>query len=362
MKVKILVVDDTIFYRKILTDVLASFPFVEVVGTANNGEIALSRIKSLKPDLLTLDVEMPYKNGLEVLQDIQKLKQDVDCLMVSSKTLVGSEITMQALELGALDFITKPEEESPEANKKLLAGQFAKLLRVYQRQLELRKRHGKKGHLTIPRPVIRPPVVQLTPADKAGGRPERSQVVAIGVSTGGPNALAMLLPQLPVDIGVPILLVQHMPPMFTASLAKSLDDRCALKVKEAVNGESVQKNTVYIAPGGKQMKVGSGASFNKIIRVTDDPAENNCKPAVDYLFRSVAREYGSKTTCVIMTGMGSDGKLGCMVTKASGAVTIAQNEESCVVFGMSKSVIDANLADVVAPLDKIAVEIMKTVS
>lgn len=361
MNIKVLVVDDTIFYRKILSDVLASFPFVEVVGTANNGEIALARIKALKPDILTLDVEMPNKNGLEVLAEVQAQGLGVDCLMVSSKTLAGSAITLQALELGALDFITKPDEADAEANKKMLTVQLGKFLGEYRRQLEARQKQGKTGPLTRISPVVGRVAVQIQPKSRLAERPERSQVIAIGVSTGGPNALAHILPQLPGNIGVPILLVQHMPPVFTQSLAKSLDNKCALTVKEAVDGETVEKNTVYIAPGGKQMKVGSSASLTKIIRITDDPPENNCRPAVDYLFRSVAREYGSKTTCVIMTGMGTDGKLGCMVCKASGAVTVIQHEESCVVYGMPKAVVDAGLADVIAPLDKLAAEIIKTV-
>ncbi|MFZ5763569.1 MAG: protein-glutamate methylesterase/protein-glutamine glutaminase [Thermodesulfobacteriota bacterium] len=361
MKVKVLVVDDTIFYRKILCDVLAGFPFVEVVGTANNGEIALSRIRTLKPDILTLDVEMPNKNGLQVLSAIQAEGLAVDCLMVSSKTVTGSAITMQALELGAIDCIAKPDDADAEANKRVLAVQLGSFLASYQRQLEFREKSGKKGPIArIAQPAAKVEV-EVRPESRMGQRPERSQVIAIGISTGGPNALARFLPQLPVDIGVPILLVQHMPPVFTQSLAKSLDGKCALTVKEAVDGEAVQRNTVYIAPGGKQMKVGSGVAMAKIIRITDDPPENNCRPAVDYLFRSVAREYGSKTTCVVMTGMGSDGKLGCMVCKAGGAVVLAQHEASCVVYGMPKAVVDAGLADVVAPLDKLAAEIMKTV-
>ncbi|MCK5324046.1 MAG: chemotaxis protein CheB, partial [Desulfobulbaceae bacterium] len=213
-------------------------------------------------------------------------------------------------------------------------------------------RAGNKPLYTKPRVRI------LTKSTK---RTEKSQAVAIGISTGGPNALNCLLPNLPGDLGAPVLLVQHMPPMFTASLAKSLDAKCSIKVKEAEDGEEVCANTVYIAPGGKQMKVASGAGLQKIIRITADPPENNCKPAVDYLFRSVAREYGSKSTCVIMTGMGSDGKLGLVVAKAGGAVAIAQDEESCVVYGMPKAVVDAGLPDIVVPLEAMAGEIIKTV-
>ena len=364
MKIKVLVVDDTIFYRKIVADILSSFPDVEVVGTANNGKIAMSRVKTLKPDLLTLDVEMPVMNGLEVLQAISEQDLDTDCLMLSSKTERGSEITMQALELGAFDFITKPDTDSPEENKKELTDQLKKFIKIFSERQALKKKLGRKGLIKKPgragdKPLQTKPRVRIL--TKSTKRTEKSQAVAIGISTGGPNALNCLLPNLPCDLGVPVFLVQHMPPIFTASLAKSLDAKCSIKVKEAANGEEVCANTVYIAPGGKQMKVASSAGLQKIIRITDDPRENNCKPAVDYLFRSIAREYGSKSTCVIMTGMGSDGKLGLIVAKAGGAVAIAQDEESCVVYGMPKAVVDAGLPDIVVPLDAMAGEIIKTV-
>lgn len=362
-KLKILVVDDTIFYRKIVSDVLSTFANVEVVGSANNGEIALSRIRALKPDLITLDVEMPIMNGLEVLEAIGRDGLDVDCLLVSSKTEKGGRITMAALELGAFDFITKPDSPSPDENRDFLSRELGRILPPFARRLEFRRKQGKKG--PIGRISAKPQVTGGKPLPlkrplSQRGRTEKSQAVAIGISTGGPNALARMLPMLPDDIGVPVFLVQHMPALFTSSLARSLDSHCGLKVREAVNGETVQPNTVYIAPGESQMKVATGAGMQKIIRIMDDPPENNCKPSVDYLLRSMAREYGSKCTCVIMTGMGTDGRLGITVTKASGAVSIVQNEESCVVYGMPKAVVDAGLADVVAPLDDIAGEILAT--
>jgi len=362
MKTKVLVVDDTIFYRKIISDILSSFPDVEVVGTANNGEIALSRIKTMKPDLLTLDVEMPVMNGLELLQAINEGEMDVECLMLSSKTEKGSQITMQALELGAFDFITKPDSPSPEENKVELKTCLTQFFRAFKMRKNLTKKFSQAGLVKrktgpaltgAPRPSV-------SVSTKLSSRTERSQAVAIGISTGGPNALNVMLPKLPATLGVPIFLVQHMPPMFTNSLAKSLDAKCPLTVREAINGEVVAPNTVYVAPGGKQMKVASGVGLKKIIRITEDPPENNCRPSVDYLFRSVAREYGSKSTCVIMTGMGTDGKLGLSVTKAAGAVGIAQDEESCVVYGMPKAVVEAGLPDVVAPLERISAEIIKT--
>ncbi len=365
MNIKVLVVDDTIMYRKIIGDVLKTISGVEVVGTANNGKIAVSRIKSLKPDLVTLDVEMPVMNGLETLVAIQQEKLDVECLMFSSLTERGGEITMKALELGAFDFVLKPDKETPEENLAYIQKELSQRLKVFGQQRQLRrllrgKRPVAPARVAIKKPGEAAKILRQTKARVK--RTEKSTVVAIGISTGGPNALTAMLPQLPADLGVPVLIVQHMPPVFTKSLAASLDKKCKLKVKEAVNGEQVKKNTIYIAPGGSQMKVASGADVHsKIIRITDDPPENNCKPSVDYLFRSVAREYGSKATGVIMTGMGADGKIGLQEMKSAGVVSIAQDASSSVVYGMPKAVAEAGLVDVVAPLGGIAAEIVKTV-
>ena len=362
MALKVMVVDDTIFYRKIIKDVLETIPGIEVVGTVNSGALAISRIPALKPDLLTLDVEMPGMNGIQVLEEIRKQNFAVETVMISSKTLQGSEATIRALELGAFDFITKPDETTAQANIDHLKQHLGKIVGIVSRQLEMRQRLRIKKPVSPGSEKIVPTEIPTKPVvKKPFQRTEKSAIIAIGISTGGPNALANLLPKIPGDINVPILLVQHMPPIFSASLAQSLDKKCQLTVKEAENGEPVLPNTVYIAAGGKQMKVASGANFTKIIRVTDDPPENNCKPSVDYLFRSVTREYGSKTTCVIMTGMGTDGKLGVTVSRAAGAYTIAQDEASSVVYGMPKAVIDAGLADVISPLDGIAAEILKTI-
>ena len=263
------------------------------------------------------------------------------------------EATVQALQLGAFDFIPKPDNDSAEINKQQIKKDLSRILQAYKRT--------QQSGLKIIKPLtIKPPAVSR-PATKSFKRTEKSHVVAIGISTGGPNALAKMIPKLPADIGVPVLIVQHMPPVFTASLAKSLDNKSTLIIKEALDGEELLPNMVYMAPGGTQMKVASGAGMKKIIRISEDaPAENNCKPSVDYLFRSVSREYGSKSTCVIMTGMGTDGKLGMKIARAGGAVSIAQEAQSCVVYGMPKVVIEAGLVDIVAPLENIADEIIKT--
>ena len=364
MPTKVLVVDDTIFYRKILKDLLSSIPDVEVVGTANNGKVALSRLKSLNPDLLTLDVEMPEMNGLEVLQEVQRQGADVECLMVSSLTQKGSEITVQALSMGALDFIAKPDASSVEENQALLKKAIEPKLRAFHRRRELK--NLVKGRPGSPKSTVSEREVKdfdavISKSKSAESRAEKSQAIALGVSTGGPNALNKVIPLLRAGLNVPVFIVQHMPKTFTSSLAQVLNKNSELEVKEGQNGELVRPNVVYIAPGGMQMKVASGAGGQRIIRVTDDPPENNCKPAVDYLFRSVAREYGSKATAVVMTGMGSDGKLGVKVMKSAGAICITQNAATCVVYGMPKAVVDAGMADVVAPLDAIAQEIHKTV-
>ena len=357
MSLKVMVVDDTIFYRKIIKDVLETIPDVEVVGTVNSGALALNRYPSLKPDVITLDVEMPGLNGLQVLEKIKEKGWDVACIMVSSKTHEGSEATIKALELGGFDFVPKHDDTSAQANIAYLSKELTRLLGAVTRQRELRERFSKP---LAPAPLPEEPMVVPAPAGKPVERTGNSVVVGIGVSTGGPNALLQVLPRLPGDIGIPILLVQHMPPIFSASLAQSLNKKCALTVKEAEDGERVQPNVVYIAAGGKQMKVRSTENKARIIQITDDPPENNCKPSVDYLFRSIAKEYGARSTCVIMTGMGADGKLGSALAKASGGLTIAQNAETCVVYGMPKAVIEAGLADVVAPLERISDEILKT--
>lgn len=366
MNLRVLVVDDTIMYRKVVGDILAAMPDVEVVGTANNGKVALARIASLKPDLITLDVEMPVMNGLETLQEIQKSFPEVGVIMLSTLTKRGSEITMKALELGAFDFIAKPDADARQDNAQTLTGAILPRIKAFAKRLELRQLLGQKAKpvgASIPSTLRPAPIARPTPAaatPEAVRRTGKSKAVAIGISTGGPNALTKMLPQLP-KLGVPVFIVQHMPPLFTKSLAESLDQKCQYEVREAENGDVVRPDVIYIAPGGRQMRVAAGAGGSKTIQITDDPPENNCKPAVDYLFRSVAREYGAQATGVIMTGMGGDGTLGLRVLKSFGAVTIGQDEESCVVYGMPKMAIEAGVVDVVAPLQAIAPEIVRTV-
>ena len=356
--IRVLVVDDTVIYRKIISDILSELPNVDVAGTAGNGKIALAKTALLKPDLLTLDIEMPGMNGLEVLAHIKKETPDIGVIMLSSLTKKGGEMTIKAMELGAFDFIPKPQAGTMEENKTAIKGAIALMMEAFARHKQIKKilKRNPVSQSDSPGTAKRMSAVP-------GRKRTKSEIIGIGISTGGPSALAAMMPKIPSDLGVPIMIVQHMPPVFTRSLADSLNSKCAIEVREAVNGETVLPNTVLIAPGGKQMKIAAGADGKRrIIRITDDPPENSCKPSVDYLFRSIAHYYVGRATGVIMTGMGSDGTLGLKLMKRNGAAIIAQDEATCTVYGMPKEAARAGIVDVIAPLDTIADEICRTVN
>ena len=364
MNIRVLAVDDTVVFRKIVSEALAAIPGVEVVGTANNGRTAMAKLLALRPDLLTLDLEMPEMSGLEVLDAIREKKLGVGVIVLSSITLKGSEATLRALEKGAFDFVTKPVDGTLDENRERLRQRLDPLIKAFARRHEIKS--ILKGAAPAagaspagPRGAAKPaaPLDDVSRRMKHLANRTKASLLLIGVSTGGPNALAVVLPQLPADLGVPVLIVQHMPPVFTQSLAASLNAKCAIRVKEAQDGELALPNVAYIAPGGKQMKLAGGPNGDKVIRITDDPPENNCRPAVDYLFRSVSLHFPGQAAAVIMTGMGSDGTLGLKLLKRSPCYVIAQDEASCVVFGMPKEAIAAGVVDVVVSVEKIADEI-----
>jgi two-component system chemotaxis response regulator CheB len=300
---------------------------------------------------------MPEMDGVQVLEALRAGPHHPGVLVLSALTRKGGELTMKALELGAFDFITKPSGGGPDQNRAFLAAELGPRVKAFMRQREIRQllRSVQPGS-AAPRPV--PPPAASVPVPRLPF--QRPELVLIGVSTGGPAALAALLPRFPAGFPLPILVVQHMPPLFTASLAASLDAKCALKVKEGEDGEALQPGTVYLAPGGSHMKVQVEAAERRI-RITDDPPENHCKPAVDTLFRSVAHGLPGKGLGVVLTGMGSDGTVGCRLLKRQGSTIFAQDEASCVVFGMPKEVIRAGVVDLVVPLDRMAEEIARAV-
>ncbi len=351
---RILIVDDTALYRKILRDVLESMPGTEVVATAPNGKIALTKIDQFEPDLVTLDVEMPEMDGLETLRNLKSKPSKPAIIMVSSLTQRDAEVTLQALQLGAFDFIAKPSGGSIVQNVNALKDQFTPKIETLRKRLRPVGIHKQVPQISGTKPSI--PIKETISAPRIPIH--KPQVVALGISTGGPKALAEIIPQLPGDFPIPMVLVQHMPPVFTKALADSLNRKSAVTVVEGENGMPLQPGHVYIAPGGKQMKIVANGQTN-VIKITDDPPENHCKPSVDYLFRSVNAIYGAKTLAVIMTGMGRDGTQSLHQMKQSGAYVIAQNEATSVVFGMPMEAIKAGVVDEILPLDQIAGKIIK---
>ena len=346
-KLRILIVDDTAVYRRILSEVVASLQVDCDVTACPSGRLALARLDQEPADLVLLDVEMPELSGLETLRLLRKRHPATSVVMISGTTTAAASYTLDALALGALEFVRKPEGTDAEASR----AELRDVLRPILRHLQTRK------NLTHPpiEPMASAQARTFTPVPEAPAPPPtrrqapratRFDVVGIGVSTGGPNALGEVIPALPADLGVPVLIVQHMPPLFTASLAEHLGRNSHLVVREAIEGEPVVKGRVYVAPGGKHMvirRLGDGEAF--IIGLNENPPENSCRPSVDVLFRSLAAHYGGNVLAVVMTGMGSDGCEGVRALKRGGCHCLTQTEDTCVVYGMPLAVDEAGLSD-----------------
>jgi two-component system chemotaxis response regulator CheB len=338
-KIRVLLMDDSVVVRRFLTTVVSSEPELEVVATAANGKIGLSKIHQTNPDVVVMDVEMPEMDGIEALQEIRRRWPLLPVIMFSTQTQRGASVTLDALELGANDYVTKPAqvatiEQAQQQVKEDLIAKIRVLCPRYQ---------------SPPKPLRVP--TESPPRDHdATPRLRAVEIVAIGTSTGGPNALAALLPTLPGDFPVPILIVQHMPPLFTTMLAERLSSKSAIKVHEATHGDRISPGQAWIAPGDYHMTVRKsyGVSF---VELHQGARENSCRPSVDVLLRSVDATYGSGTLAVIMTGMGQDGFQGCEMVRRSGGTIFAQDEASSVVWGMPGFVARAGLADRVLPLD-----------
>ena len=365
---RILVVDDSIVFRMMISDVIAGIPGAEIVGAARDGPSALAKAASLTPDLVTLDIEMPGMNGLEVLTQLRSRFPRTGVVMISSDAGRRNRRIIASLEAGAFDYVLKPRGENMSENKQILEKKLVPLLRSFSRRMEIRAILERQWtdvsrRLPVPHPGPEPlSSVRNTPKSIPRMRQRRSEIVAIGVSTGGPAALARLIPAFSADLAVPVLIVQHMPPGFTQALAESLDRQSKVPVTEARNGDLLLPGRVYIAPGGSHMKiVSAGNRSQRMIRITQDPPENGCRPSADYLFRSVAQHFKDRATGVIMTGMGQDGAEGLALMKQHRAVIIAQDEGSSIVFGMAKKPVASGIVDMVVPLESLALEIMKTV-
>ncbi len=342
-RIKVLVVDDSALMRKLIPQIIERDSQIEVVGTAMDGVLGLRKIDDLHPDVVTLDLEMPRMDGMETLRQITK-KYHVPVIIVSALTTEGATATFKALALGALDFVAKPRDAA-SAHMDEIAEDLIKKIKVASKT--------KWRALKVPEPAPHAPV------QKATTRPRQSpsRVVAIGVSTGGPNALQYLLSQLPGDFPGSIVVVQHMPEGFTDMFARRLNECCAIDVKEAQSGDLLIAGRALICPGDRHIKVRRMSLADTVV-LSDDPRINGHRPSVDVLFRSVASELGSRAIGVLMTGMGDDGAAGMGLIKESGGLTIAQTEESCVVFGMPKAAIERGFAMRVVPLDSLATVLM----
>lgn len=343
--IRVMVVDDSTVIRRLVTEALSSDPEIEVVTTASNGKIALSKLAQYKPDLITMDIEMPEMDGLATLTELRKTDKKTPVIMFSTLTERGAVSTLNALTLGASDYVTKP------AN----VGSVTNAIQVVKNELipKVKALCGRKVGTIPPAPSQSPASPRIT------SRPKLEmpvKLLAIGTSTGGPNALAKVFEQLPKDLPVPVVVVQHMPPVFTRYLAERLHAKCALNVREAVSGTTLAPGTIWIAPGDFHLEVHlAGGQF--VTRLTQAPPENFCRPAVDVLFRSVARAAGSGALAVVLTGMGQDGLIGCQAIDQAGGNIVVQDEDTSVIWGMPGAVARANLASQILPLDNIAREI-----
>ncbi len=345
-KIKAVIVDDSAFMRKSLSIMIGSDVEIEIVGTAKNGLEGYNMVKALKPDIVTLDIEMPVMDGLTSLKKIM-----ADCptsvIMVSSLTTEGAEATIQALELGAVDFIPK-EMSFVSVNIVNIKEELIKKIKAIVKQKKLQSRLEKLQKLGDKNKVVVPQSKASLFVPKIGYK-----AIGLGISTGGPLSLQKVIPFINDKINAPIFIVQHMPPKFTKSLAERLNSLSPISVKEAENNEVVKKSWVYLAPGGYHMTVIKNGSGDAVINISDRPSDTLHRPCVDVMMRSLIKVYGKQTLGVIMTGMGKDGYEAVKDLKGLGGYCIAQSEETCVVYGMPKAIVDAGYADAIVPLEKI---------
>jgi two-component system chemotaxis response regulator CheB len=353
-KIRILVVDDSVVVRRMVSDALGADPQLEVVGAAANGKIALARIPQVNPDIVILDVEMPELDGLGTLKGIRKSRPTLPVIMYSTLTRRGAAATLDALSLGANDYVTKPANVGSvnQALERIRAELIPKIKMFCAKVAGL-----EFTSVTHPaRPTASSGKVLAAPTRPAG----RVEVVAIGVSTGGPNALSELVPEFPADFSVPIVVVQHMPPVFTKLLAERLGAKAHIRVEEGAPGQVVKAGYAFIAPGNYHMIV-QREERSVRIQTNQAPPENSCRPAVDVLFRSVAETYGAGTLGIVMTGMGQDGLRGSERIREAGGQVFVQDEGTSVVWGMPGFVANAGLADKVLPLQQLGSEIVRRV-
>lgn len=349
--IKVLIVDDSAFMRRIISDMLKTDADIEVVGIARNGKEGLEKVISLKPDIITLDIEMPIMNGLETLAELMKMESAPKVIILSNLRYEDGEAVVTALELGALDYVAKPTRllisENAEQIREELIDKIKSICRSKGKYISQIK--------SKPRPVSA--IGKLNNGVEPGKA--FKYIVAIGTSTGGPQALQEVLTKLPEDIPATVLIVQHMPPGFTKSLASRLNSLSQLNVKEAEDGEELKRGWAYVAPGNYHMLVNKRNDNVYRISLNSEKQENGHRPSVSVMMKSVAESAHKNIIAVIMTGMGNDGSDGILRIKNIGGKTIAQDENTCIVYGMPKSAVNVGAIDTIAPLQDIATEILK---
>jgi two-component system chemotaxis response regulator CheB len=340
-RIRVLVVDDSDMTRRVLSDALARDPDIDVVGGARNGIVALERIPQVSPDVITLDVQMPEMDGLETLSHIRRLYPEIHVVMVSALTSQGASVTLEALARGASDYLAKPSSHiSPDS-------------------IAMRTQLAIKIKQFFPLPGDATEQVQAASVERTGR--ERPKAIVMAASTGGPSALADILPHVPASFPLPILIVQHLPPVFTTHLAERLAVKAKLRVEEAWHGAIIERGKILIAPGDYHMRIKDAGEDRYLVQLDQGPQENSSRPAADVLFRSAAETWGGGVIGVVLTGMGKDGLAGARALHDKGAYVIAQDEASSLVWGMAGSAVRAGITDAVVPADGIARKLMELV-
>lgn len=342
-KIKVLIVDDSALMRKIISDMINEEPDMEVINTARNGEDLLTKLQNNLPDIITLDVEMPKMDGISALREMKKMNINIPVIVLSSISQKGPHLTMECLEAGAFDFLPKPSGAISLDINKVKVDLVQKIRLAYEKSA------------VQSRVAVRPVPVENKVSRRHNA--EKLEAVVIGASTGGPKALYAVITAFPEKLGVPVFVVQHMPVGFTKAFAERLNLNSKIKVIEAADGMNIEKDTVYIAPGGFHMEVGS----DRKIHLNTEPTLWGVRPAVDKLFISAANIYGPHIISAVLTGMGKDGAQGTIAIKKVGGITLAEDKSTCTIYGMPKAAFETGMVDIVLPIDNIANEIVKAV-
>ena len=363
-RIRVLIVDDSAVVRRLIMSTLLQHPDMEVIGASANGLDAIADIKRIRPDVVTLDIEMPKMDGITTLKEIRKFDRRLPIIMFSTLTQRGAESTLEALTCGASDYVGKPSNMADQTEALKLLGDtlIPKIRALFNKSAGQAKRtesvriEAARVQVT-PVSCALPAIKPVSPAARDVRNPQRVEALCIGVSTGGPAALMQLFSAWTAPLPIPTFIVQHMPPQFTELLSMRLTGIGVMQVREAVDGEEVIAGRVYMAPGGRHLEL-SKLGAKVILSLNENPAENSCRPAVDVLFRTAARIYGQRLLALVLTGMGYDGLEGAKKVVEAGGRVLAQDEETSVIWGMPGAVVHANLAESVLPLDQIPNEIL----